>query len=130
VRTVKAGVIQNCVLKVKAGVNPPDKAHIPEARDQKTEEKIPAGAGSTNYAFESGVIRLNQRDFEQWQQLFKHIDVPAELLGLSPWAETQGKNWFHAVKGALIKRNREVKANKEKSEQQPFKWNGGMEGVL
>jgi hypothetical protein len=85
-------------------------AHIPEARSQKPErerkEDAPDGAPPA-YAFESGVIRLNARDFDRWKAAFSHLDVPAELEGLSEWAEQQA-NWFHAVKGALAKRNREV----------------------
>ena len=115
--------------KLKGGVNPKDKAQIPEARDQSQEREDTASAVTTTYAFESGVIRLNQRDFEQWTKAFSHLDLAAELLSLSKWAESEGKNWFHAVKGALAKRNREVKANKEQQKQHPFKWNG-MEGVL
>lgn len=61
---------------------------------------------NTNYYFEDGVIRLNQADFEKWQDAFPNLDLKAELLGLSSWASTQA-NWFHAVKGALAKRNRE-----------------------
>ena len=81
------------------------------------------------YAFEDGVVRLNQRDFDNWRKAFSYLDLAAELLSLSKWAESEGKNWFHAVKGALAKRNREVKAAKEKQQQDPFKWNG-IEGVI
>lgn len=84
-----------------------------------------AARAAPAYAFESGVIRLNSKDFEQWKQAFQHLDVPAELLAATQWASEQ-RSWFNAVKGLLAKKNREVKAAKE---QQPFKWNG-MEGVL
>lgn len=66
------------------------------------------------YAFESGVIRLRKRDFDQWKQAFSHLDVPAELIALAAWAQTQPK-WFHAVSGALAKRNREVGLRLEQS---------------
>ena len=89
-----------------------------------------ADAGSSRYAFESGVIKLNQRDFDRWKASFSYLDMAAELVAMTPWAETLGSNWFHAVPNALAKRNREVKANKEKAEQQPFKWASGIEGVL
>lgn len=115
--------------KLRGGVNPPDKAQIPETRDQKEDSPADAGSSSKSYAFESGVIRLNERDFELFAKSFSNLDLAAELLSLSQWAETQGKNWFHAVKGALAKRNRDVKANKQKAEQTPFKWNG-IEGVI
>lgn len=59
-----------------------------------------------DYYFEDGVIRLKKADFEKWQDAFTNLDLKAELLSLSSWASTQ-PNWFHAVKGALGKRNRE-----------------------
>lgn len=103
-----------------------------EREKEREREEKPATAGSTNtYEFEDGIIKLNRRDFENWQKAFSNLDLRAELLSLSRWAESEGKNWFHAVKGALAKRNREVKAAKDKqAEQGGFKWNGGIEGVI
>lgn len=89
---------------------------------------LPARAGSSKYAFEDGIIRLNQRDFDAWSKAFSNIDLPAELLSLSKWASEQDQQWFHALKGALAKRNRDVKASKEKSSE--FKWASGIEGVV
>lgn len=87
--------------------------------------------GVPKYVFEDGVIRLNQRDFEGWKQAYSYLDLAAELLSLSKWASEQGEKWFHAVKGALAKRNRDVKAEKERlASQGGFKWNGGREGVI
>lgn len=83
------------------------------------------------YAFEDGIIRLNQRDFEAWQGAYSHLDLRAELLSLSKWASEQGERWFHALKGALAKRNRDVKAEQERlAKQGGFQWNGGIEGVI
>jgi hypothetical protein len=48
---------------------------------------------------------------------------------MTPWAETLGTNWFHAVPNALAKRNREAMAAKLREVSQPFKWNG-IEGVI
>jgi hypothetical protein len=58
------------------------------------------------YSFESGVIRLNERDFGNWQNAFPHLDLRAELVGMTGWAGTQ-QNWFNAVSGLLAKRNRD-----------------------
>lgn len=97
---------------------------------QRKKEDTPSGVTAKAYAFEDGVIRLNQRDFEGWSKAFSYLDLPAELLSLSKWASEQGDKWFHALKGALAKRNRDVKAEQERlKEQGGFKWNG-MEGVL
>lgn len=79
--------------------------------DRQCERNAPTPTPTPNkkeYHFEDGVIRLNQVDFEKWRDAFPNIDLKAELLGLSAWASTQS-NWFHAVKGALAKRNREHK---------------------
>lgn len=100
-------------------------------RREKEKKKDSAGAASSGYAFESGIIKLNSKDFERWKASFSHLDVPAELVAMTPWAEDQGKNWFHAVPNALAKRNREVKAKKDQlAADGGFKWNGGIEGVI
>lgn len=99
-----------------------------ETETEKKKEDPPDG-GSSAYAFESGVIRLNQRDLDAWKAAFSHLDVPAELTGLSEWASKQPR-WFFAVSGALAKRNRDqaarLEADKAKGDK---KWNG-IEGVL
>ena len=66
------------------------------------------------YAFEAGTIRLTNKDFSKWQTNFSHLDLRAELTGLAEWASQQGERWFFAVSGALAKRNREVKAARDK----------------
>jgi uncharacterized protein YdaU (DUF1376 family) len=58
------------------------------------------------YAFESGVIRLNARDFERWKSAYPDLSLEAELEGLAGWASEQ-KNWFNAVAGALTKKQRQ-----------------------
>lgn len=101
--------------RLNGGVNPQDnggdKAQIPEARIQNPERKNDAPDGAPTppkkYAFEYGVIRLTQKDFDQWKRAFSHLDVPAELVALSEWASHQPQ-WFHAVSSALAKRNREM----------------------
>lgn len=103
-------------------------ATAPETEQIQNRTEDAAKAAPT-YAFESGVIRLNERDFEQWKQVFQHLDVPAELLAATQWASEQ-RSWFNALKGFLAKKNRDVKAEKERlREQGGFKWNG-IEGVL
>lgn len=100
-----------------------------EAAAEKKEDT--AAAVPRTYVFEDGVIRLNARDFETWRKAFSNLDLAAELLSLSKWAESEGGKWFHAVKGALAKRNREVKATRENlAATGGFKWNGDIEGVI
>ena len=68
------------------------------------------------YAFESGVIRLTAKDFEKWKIAFSRLDLAAELIALAPWAAEQ-REWFHAVAGALAKRNRELKVRADQVQQ-------------
>lgn len=89
-----------------------------ERKEENTSDDV-----SPKYAFESGVIRLNQRDFSRWKASFSHLDVPAELEGLSEWAGGQS-NWFHAVKGALAKRNREIGVRKAQQNGRPLTASG------
>ncbi|WP_298962439.1 DUF1376 domain-containing protein [uncultured Methylobacterium sp.] len=63
------------------------------------------------YGFSDGAIKLNQRDFDAFVRAFPHIDVEAELIGLSGWAtrlKGEGKDWFDAIKASLSKKNREA----------------------
>jgi hypothetical protein len=79
-----------------------------EYREEK-EERVTAEAVSPSsaYAFESGVIRLTAKDLQKWKAAFGHLNLEAELLSLTEWADQQSK-WFFAVSGALAKRNREM----------------------
>lgn len=110
-----------------AGSNAQPSSSQPESeRKEDTADAVPPSVAP--YAFESGVIRLKQKDFDQWKQAFSHLDLPAELLALTEWASQQPK-WFFALSGALAKRNRDVGIRLEQQKTAPaFKWNG-MEGV-
>lgn len=69
------------------------------------------------YAFEEGLIRLNQRDYDRWKSAFPHINLEAELIGLSGWAvrlKGEGKSWFEPVKQALANKNRKAELEKAK----------------
>ena len=82
-------------------------------KEEDTADAVPSSDGQcSKYAFESGSIRLSEKDFKQWESAFSHLDLRAELLSLTEWAGQQQK-WFFAVSGALAKRNREVKAKIE-----------------
>lgn len=92
-----------------------------DAPETETEtEKDTAGAVTSIYAFEAGIIRLTKKDFEKWKGAFSNLDLAAELIGLQKWADELGPSkWFHAVAGALAKRNREaLQAKAAATEQQ------------
>lgn len=67
-----------------------------------------ASTGNGKYKFEHGVIRLTAKDFDKWEKAYSHLDLAAELIAIEPWAAQQA-NWFHAVPGALTKKNRDLK---------------------
>lgn len=105
-------------------------AKLPDTETYNRKDNT-ADAVTSTYAFESGVIRLKQKDFDRWKASFSHLDLAAELESLSAWAEQQGPKWFHPVAGALAKRNREIGIKIEQRKDTPeFKWNGGIEGVV
>lgn len=130
----------------------PEKRRGEEIREEeiREEKNIPADAGvdenvaretsqpslaesprglTTKYAFESGVIKLNEQNFSEWQKAFSYLDLPAELISLAEWAGRQPQ-WFPAVSGALAKRNREQKNKVTAAKENPHKWRSGIEGVV
>lgn len=78
-------------------------------RESKKERKKNSSADALDpkYVFEEGIIRLNQKDFDKWTEAFSNLELRSELMGLSQWAAQQD-NWYHAVLGALTKRNRKA----------------------
>lgn len=85
-----------------------------ERKKEKKESKIPPSAVSSNqaveegYAYESGVIKLRQKDLDRWKQAFPELSLQAELEALAGWDKLNGKNWFVAVANALAKKNRDA----------------------
>lgn len=79
-------------------------------KEKRKEDAAIAVLTPAKYVFESGVIRLSDKDFTQWKAAFSNLELAAELISLTEWAGKQ-PNWFPAVSGALAKRNREVFKN-------------------
>ena len=55
-----------------------------------------------------------EKDFEQWKENYSYLDLGAELLSLTDFAQKNSEKWFFALQGALAKRNREAKIAKER----------------
>lgn len=101
-----------------------------EEEEGHPREEQQASKSGEAYAFSYGVIRLTQKDYEQWKRAFPRLDLDAELTGLSSWAGTLAAGrWFPAVSAALAKKSRAVKARADAPASGGFKWNG-IEGVL
>ena len=84
-----------------------------DKKDTSLRSEIVSCETTERYEFESGVIRLSSEDFKKWKGSFSFLDLKAELLSLTPWANEQGEKWFFAVSAALAKRNREQKIKLE-----------------
>ena len=115
-KTNKNNDIKNATVNAKA-IPLHSHSHSHSQREEDTANAVPSSA--TTYAFESGIIRLSEKDFSKWQHAFSHLDLGAELTGLAEWANQQGSRWFFAVAGALAKRNRTVKTSLEKRRTTP-----------
>ncbi|MGJ3353458.1 hypothetical protein [Providencia sp. Je.9.19] len=62
------------------------------------------------YAFEGQVIRLNQKDFDSWKELFPNIDLVSELTRLDlEFEKVKPKNWFSTVSAKLNYQNKNAK---------------------
>ncbi|MGL4999504.1 MAG: DUF6291 domain-containing protein [Cetobacterium sp.] len=64
-----------------------------------------------NYIFEGKIIKLLERDFNQWKKSFIKIDLISELQGLDDYYSSLEKkdlgNWFTRTSAALAKKNSE-----------------------
>lgn len=60
------------------------------------------------YAFEGQVIRLNEKDFDNWQKLFSNVDLTAELTRLDlEFTHDKPKNWFSTASAKLNYQNKQ-----------------------
>lgn len=60
------------------------------------------------YAFEGQVIRLNEKDFDNWKALFSNIDLTAELTRLDlEFTHDKPKNWFSTASAKLNYQNKQ-----------------------
>lgn len=102
---------KDCLLPLGSPSAPPNWAVDKESvkKERKKERKDSSADALSKYEFEDGIIRLNKKDFAKWEAAYPNLNLRAELMSLSKWAEDQGKNWFHAVKGALTKRHRSIR---------------------
>lgn len=103
------------------------KTHLPDTSNQKERKQ---DAASSKYFFESGVIKLTEDNFNLWKSAFSYLDLAAELVAMTGWANQQ-THWFSAVSNALNKKNRALKDQKEGARApNVFHWRSGIEGVV
>lgn len=64
---------------------------------------------SNRYAFEGKVIKLNPEDFQRWEALFPHLDLPRELSRLDlEFTHDKPKSWFVVASAKLNYQNRQA----------------------
>ncbi|MFW0927214.1 helix-turn-helix domain-containing protein [Providencia sp. VP23HZSY-1] len=69
-----------------------------------------AVTAKSRYAFEGEVIRLNQKDFTEWQNLYSNIDLEHELRRLDiEFRAVKPKNWFITASQKLNYQNKNTK---------------------
>ncbi|WP_272667228.1 helix-turn-helix domain-containing protein [Providencia sp. PROV167] len=69
-----------------------------------------AVTAKSRYAFEGEVIRLNKKDFTEWQNLYSNIDLEHELRRLDiEFRADKPKNWFITASQKLNYQNKNTK---------------------
>lgn len=94
-----------------------------ETRNKKLKQETETEKGCSgkppekNYAFEGKIIKLNQKDFDDWQKAYPDLNLRAELLQRDIWLQEQPpeerKKWYITTSQYFIKRNEIRKAQNE-----------------
>ena len=76
---------------------------------------VRADARAAEFAFAGKVVRLNARDFEQWQKAYSNLDLLAELTARDVWlasddaSDEDRRKWFISTSKYLANRNAEAR---------------------
>lgn len=76
----------------------------------------------SKYAFEGKIVKLNQKNFDEWKKAYPNLNLYAELLQRDRWLQKQPedvhKNWFMSTSQYFIKQDALRKAqNSELADQ-------------
>ena len=77
-----------------------------------------------DYAFKGEVIKLNQKDYNEWKERFNLLDFDYELEQKDIWFSGQQdtKNWFIRTKQHFLSLQREKEKAKEEEERLMSNW--------
>ena len=77
-----------------------------------------------DYAFEGKVIKLNQKDYNEWKERFNLLDFDYELEKRDIWLSGQQdtKNWFISTKQYFLGLQREKEKAKEEEKRLTSNW--------
>jgi len=86
-----------------------------EYKPVKPEEEVTAQKGAAPLVFQGKVVRLNQRDFDEWQANFPDLDLRAVLQARDDWLATEAdeqlrKKWYIATSNYLANQQQKAKA--------------------
>lgn len=76
------------------------------------------------YAFEGKVIKLNQKDYNEWKERFNLLDLDYELEQKDIWfsGEKDTKNWFIRTQKHFLKKQNEKEKAKEEEARLTSNW--------
>lgn len=84
------------------------------------EEGIGKREKESKYAFEGKVIKLNKKDFDNWQKAYPELNLYAECLVRDDWLSKQPaeqtKNWFISTAKYFVNQNAERKKQHEEKD--------------
>ncbi len=80
-----------------------------ETETETETEDIVNLAASRQYAFEGQVVKLSQKDFDNWQRAYPELNLRAELMMRDQWLARQPedvrKRWFISTQQYFLKQN-------------------------
>jgi|GEM_PF-1985025 len=93
----------------------------PPPSPTEEEKKEVTAQGAAPLVFEGKVIKLNQRDFDQWQRAYPALDLMAVLQARDDWLVTEAddklrKKWFIATSNHLANLQQRARENAQRVE--------------
>ena len=96
--------------------------NIPPSENKFSSVGISSAGGEKKYAFEGKVIKLTQKDFDNWQKAYPDLNLYAECLQrdnyLAEQPPDEQKRWFLSTSAFFIKQNERRKAQNVNNEQE------------
>ena len=96
--------------------------NIPPSENKFSSVGISSAVGEKKYAFEGKVIKLNQKDFDNWQKAYPDLNLYAECLQrdnyLAEQPPDEQKRWFLSTSAFFIKQNERRKAQNANNDQE------------
>ena len=96
--------------------------NIPPSENKFSSVGISSAPAAKKYAFEGKVIKLTQKDFDNWQKAYPDLNLYAECLQrdnyLAEQPPDEQKRWFLSTSAFFIKQNERRKAQNANNDQE------------